>query len=49
VHKLLVEKAEGRQVKVATYVADFCRRFVKDDGAAADIEYGYQEVLATSA
>lgn len=48
VYQLLRQEAQARGLRVATHVAAFCTRLVNDE-AQTDDQYGYQEVLATSA
>jgi hypothetical protein len=49
VYQILVEEAKRRGQKVANYVADFCTDLARGDAVPRDRDYGYQEVLATSA
>jgi hypothetical protein len=48
VYALLRQAAQQRGIRVTTYVAGFCTRLVNDEAQTED-QYGYQEVLATSA
>lgn len=49
VYELLTEEAKRHGQKVASYVADFCTDLARGDTASRNRDYGYQEVLATSA
>lgn len=48
VYALLRQAAQQRGIRVTTYVAGFCTRLANDEAQTED-QYGYQEVLATSA
>ena len=49
VYELIVEAAQRRGQKPASYVANFCTDLARGDVESRDRDYGYQEVLATSA